>query len=301
MPVTLADLIALVASVCNIDAVWHTTDGVICVAVDIGAYRRYMQGRGYARGYTWTRIAVARDWLEYTDDTLVADHRQVERWVAGRHVSAGTQRNYLVALRGFYRWARREGLCDVDPTELADRPPIPRRLPRPAAERDIARLVATGDVQLCALVALMSCAGLRCVECSRLDWGDVDLAAGSVIVFGKGSRERLIDLSPDVVRALAALKLAGTTTAVFVGPTGARMSPARVSQRVARAATAQGLSVRAHQLRHRCATQALAAADGDLLAVRDLLGHSSVSTTQVYTAVIPGRTAKASRALKLPA
>jgi site-specific recombinase XerC len=78
------------------------------------------------------------------------------------------------------------------------------------------------------------------------------------------------------------------------------MSPAAVSMYVAKAFRATGSTVRAHQLRHRCATAALAYC-GDLLAVRDLLGHSSVATTQIYTAAIPGRTAAASRALTLPA
>jgi site-specific recombinase XerD len=60
------------------------------------------------------------------------------------------------------------------------------------------------------------------------------------------------------------------------------------------------MRTRAHQLRHRCATTALAQPGADLLAVRDLLGHASVATTQVYTAVSPGRTAATSRALRLP-
>jgi integrase/recombinase XerC len=93
----------------------------------------------------------------------------------------------------------------------------------------------------------------------------------------------------------------GRGGAVFVGQGGRRLSPARVSQRVGAAFAAQGLTTRAHQLRHRCATMALTMPDADLLAVRDLLGHANVATTQVYTAVVAGRTAATSRALRLPA
>ena len=88
--------------------------------------------------------------------------------------------------------------------------------------------------------------------------------------------------------------------AVFVGPTGRRLAPYRVSQLVNQALHADGHVETAHQLRHRCATAALQVPGADLLAVRDMLGHSSVSTTQGYTAVVPGRAAATSRAVRLP-
>jgi site-specific recombinase XerD len=272
------------------------------MVVDLDAYRRYMHGRCFAHNTLWARLAVARDWTGRHPD-LVASYRDVECWAAAKALTPGSTRNLLVNLRALYRWAMREGLATADPTALADRPSVPTRLPRPAPERDIGRLFVTGDIQLRAAIALMACAGLRCVECSRLDWSDVDIPAGTVIVNGKGRRERLIDLSPDVVRALAQLRLASRRTvgAVFVGPTGARLTAARVSQRVSRGFAALGSTTRAHQLRHRCATQALRQPGVDLLAVRDLLGHASVATTQIYTAVMPGRTAAASKALRLPA
>jgi site-specific recombinase XerD len=262
-----------------------------------------MVARGYAACTVSARFAVAVDWCGWRCGRLDAGYTDVERWAASRGVGAAATRNLHVMLRAFYRWALRDGLADVDPTALADRPRVPARLPRPAPEHDIARVYGAADVQVRALLALMACAGLRCVECSRLDWCDVDLRAATVIVNGKGQRERLIDLSPDVVRALAALAVAsaGYDGAVFVGQGRRRLSPARVSQRVGHAFAGQGLTTRAHQLRHRAATQALQQPGADLLAVRDLLGHANVSTTQVYTAVVPGRTAATSRALRLPA
>ena len=246
--------------------------------LDFDAYRRYMCARGYARGTVWSRLAVAREWVG-RHPALTASHRDVERWMADKALTPGSTRNLLVALRALYRFAQREGLATHDPTSLADRPPVPARLPRPAPEHDIARLFETVDVQLQAIVALMACAGLRCIEASRLNWCDVDIPAATIIVMGKNSKERMIDVSPDVVRALAALRLATARTvgAVFVGPTGRRLTPARISQRVNRAFTALGSHTTAHQLRHRCATQALQQPGVDLLAVRDLLGHASVS------------------------
>ena len=261
-----------------------------------------MVGRRFARNTLWARLAVARDWAR-RHPNLVASYRDVEAWAAGKALTPGSTRNLLVNLRALYRWAMREGLVVTDPTVLADRPPVPQRLPRPAPEHDIARVFELGDVGVRAAVALMACAGLRCVECSRLDWADVDLAAATVIVNGKGQRERLIDVSVDVIRAIAELRLASVRSvgAVFVGPTGRRLTPARVSQRINRAFRVTGSTTHAHQLRHRAATMALGQPGVDLLAVRDLLGHSSVATTQIYTAVMPGRTAAASKALRLPA
>lgn len=272
--------------------------------MDLGRYWRYMKQRGYVRSTVTTRLSVAMSWQAWTrGDVAGASHADVEAWANRGNVTPDTVRGRIVDVRALYRWLLREGVVERDPTQLADRPRTAQRLPRPAPEADIARLVAAGDVQIRAFVALMSCAGLRCVECSRLDWRDVDLRAATVIVFGKGSKERLISLAPDVVRALSSLALATPgrpTGAVFVGPSGRRMSPARVSQRIGRAFAELGLDTRAHQMRHRCATMALRQPGVDLLDVRDLLGHVSISTTQIYTAIDPGRTAAASRALRLP-
>jgi len=258
-----------------------------------------MVARGYAPATVSARLSIAGDWLDWRRGDIDAGHVDVERWAAGRAVGPAATRNLHTMLRAFYRWAQRDGLVRHDPTQLADRPRVPAYLPRPAAEHDIARALAGADVAVQAMIALMACAGLRCVECSRLDWADIDLSAATVIVNGKGQRERMVDLSPDVVAALAVLAVS-TSGPVFVGHGARRLSAARVSQRVAAVFAAAGLTVRAHQLRHRCATSALAESHGDLLAVRDLLGHASVATTQVYTAVSPGRTAATSRALRLP-
>lgn len=269
--------------------------------VDLWAYRRYMAGR-YAPSTVGARWSVARDWLARHPDPGAAKYRDVEAWLSDRGLAASSTRELLVCLRAFYRWLLREELVLSDPTQLVDGPRVPRRLPRPASDREVAALARTSDVRLRALYALMALAGLRCVECSRLDWRDVDLAAGTVIVNGKGERERSIDLSPHAIQALTALRLASMSHGpVFVGPAGRRLTSRRVSQLVCDSMRAAGVNKTAHQLRHRCATTAYEQSDADLLAVRDLLGHASVATTEVYTAVAPGRTAKTSRALQFPA
>jgi integrase/recombinase XerC len=266
--------------------------------VDLDQYRRYMRRRRYSREVIWARFANAVRWVAWCEDWRTATFDDVEDWIADRDVTPATARNLLGFVRAFYRWAMRQGLVDVDPTQLVEPFRVPRRLPRPAGDDDIARALDGADAELAAIIGLMAGAGLRCCEVSRLEWANVDLLAGTVTVRGKGDRERRIDVCRDVVRLLAALD--AVDGPVFVGPSGKRRSPARVSQLVGARFHDLERPVTAHQLRHRFATKALEQPGADLLAVRDVLGHSSVATTQIYTAVVPGRAAAMSRAVTLP-
>jgi site-specific recombinase XerD len=269
----------------------------------LAAYRRACAAR-VAATTVGPRVAVAREWLALHPDVEAVTFRDVEAWLHGRALCPSSTRALLVSLRAFYRYLMREGIATADPTALVDRPSVGARLPRPAPERDIGRMFRdTANPRMRALLALMALAGLRCIECSRLDWRDVDLQAGVIRVDGKGRRERVIAVSPDVVAALRshAVESGRRAGAVFVGVAGRRLESYRVSQLVNVYLHRAGYRFSAHQLRHRCATAALQVPGADLLAVRDLLGHSSVATTQIYTACIPGLSAKTSRALMIPA
>ncbi len=261
-------------------------------------YRQYMRRKGYAGTTIRHRLRIAREWTSTHEWESGVTFRDVERWLAGRRVDRPTQRTYLVALRAWYRWALREGLVEHDPTALVDGPRLDRRLPRPAREVDIATVIAGVGPQMAAIIAVMSCGGLRCCEIARLRWEDVDLDDGSIFVFGKGSKERRVWLDESALALLAALP--GDTGPVFPGRFGNARAPEQVSRLVSRAFRRCGSTVTAHQLRHRCATVALVASDGDLLAVRDLLGHASVATTQQYTALVAGRVEAISRQVRLP-
>jgi integrase/recombinase XerD len=257
-----------------------------------------MRRRGYSREVIWARFANAIRWVSWSQDWRTATFEDVEDWIAERDVSPQSSRNLLGYVRAFYRWALRKGLVEHDPTQLVDPYRVPKLLPHPASDRDIHAVLESADAQLAAMVALMAGAGLRCCEVSRLDWRDVDVVGGRVHVHGKGAKERVIDVSADVRRRLAALD--SSSGPVFVGKRGGRLSAARVSQIVCRALDAVESDATAHWLRHRFATTALRQPDADLLAVRDAMGHSSVATTQIYTLVVPGKTAAMSRAVMLP-
>jgi site-specific recombinase XerD len=256
-----------------------------------------MVRRGYARETIWARCSIAREWIERLD-WRAATFRDVERWLGERDRGPGGTRNLVANLRAWYRWAIREGLCQHDPTMLVDMPRLAQRLPRPARDEHIGHVLAAATPQTTAMIGLMAGAGLRCVEVSRLDWDDIDLRAGRIVVMGKGMKERSLELAPAVVRLLAALD--GIAGPVFCGVRGGRLSPARVSQIVCGSFRIQGYATVAHQLRHRFATSALTDPGADIMDVRDLLGHSSVATTQIYTQSVPGRAGKVSRAVELP-
>lgn len=265
------------------------------------SYRQYMRGR-FSLNTMAPRLMVAREWVARHPDPEGLSYREVEQYLRDRNLSASSTRNLVVCLRAFYRWLLREGLATIDPTILVDRPRVAMRLPRPAPDRVVAKMIDRADIQTRALLALMACGGMRCVECARLDWRDVDLEHGAVIANGKGLRERVIALSPDVVRALRALRLAsGSKGPVFVGPSGRRLEPYRVSQVVNRYLRDQGETITAHQLRHRAATELYRLTDGDLLVVRDFLGHASVATTQIYAKVADDRVDSAARRMEFPA
>lgn len=260
-------------------------------------YRAYMDGRGYAMTTIRSRLRVAREFTAEHDWDGEVTFRDVERWLRTRPVKRPTQRTFLVALRAWYWWALREGLADKDPTALVEGPRLDRRLPRPAREVEIGTVLAGAKPQMAAMIAVMACAGLRCCEVSRLRWEDVDFEDGSIFVFGKGSKERRIWPDPEVMALLAGLD--GTGGPVFPGRFGGQRSPELVSRLVSRAFRRSGSTATAHQLRHRCATRSLEAT-GNLEAVRTLLGHQSVATTQIYAALVPAQAKEAGRAVRLP-
>lgn len=266
-------------------------------------YRRYLHRRRYARATITGRISILDRWRRHVGHGgwRHATHHDVEAWVDSLDVSAAVQRNYVSMLRGFYRWANREGLCGIDPTALVDRPRMPHRLPRPAPDDEIAVVLGQADEQVRTMVALMAGGGLRCCEVAALTWPDTRICDGTVHVHGKGSKDRLVGLPPQVLVMLARLDRteAGSTGHVFRNRDGRPYSANRISRLVRLEFAKHGFTTVPHQLRHRAATAALAV-DGNLLAVRDFLGHSSVSTTQGYLKVVDGAAAATSSAITLP-
>jgi len=233
----------------------------------------------------------------------------LERALHGLHRtrhSAASAARALAAWRSFSRFCVRRGVLSRDPARTLAFPRLPRRLPRtlPAndLERALDRLAAAADRTAPrdrALLELAYSSGLRLSELVGLNRGDVDRGAALVRVRGKGRRERIVPVGEGALRALDGYLAARPPAVrgdepVFSGPSGARLS-GRTVQRVVRrrlSDVAQGLGVTPHALRHSFASHMLDRG-ADLRAIQEMLGHSSLATTQVYTHVSRSRLLKA--------
>jgi len=216
-------------------------------------------------------------------------------------------RRRAAAIRSFYRFAFGEGLIPLDVAAHLDLPRMPRLLPETLTIPEVERLLdAAGspepeDPRLRdrALLELLYAAGLRISEALQLDLEDLSLDGAFVRVIGKGDKERLVpigEVAVDVLRAWLEGQRAALIAAnhvepirggpVFVGSRGSRLSRQQAWSAVKRAAAAAGLSDRVspHTLRHSFATHLLEGG-ADLRIVQELLGHASISTTQLYTHV----------------
>ena len=200
-------------------------------------------------------------------------------------------------MRGFFRFLMRERVLAADPTALADRPQIGRRLPKVLSFEDVERLLAAPDLTItrgvrdAAMIQLMYASGLRVTELVTLRVGDVDMKRGVVTPVGKGDKGRLVPIGEvalqhlsvylDTVRPLMARP---NVRWLFVSRRGGRLGRQsfwKLLRRYARiAAITAPLSP--HKLRHSFATHLLRGG-ADLRAVQAMLGHADLGTTEIYT------------------
>ena len=219
-------------------------------------------------------------------------------YLDARNVTGRTRYQWVSTLHGFYAWAMRHGLADSDPTTMMDRPRTHAGLPRPIGDDDLAYAVTVADAQMRAWLACGALAGMRVGEIAGLKRPDVIEGRSRLRILGKGRRERVVPLHPALLEALRAAGLPRTGP-VFTRPGGGPWSGAAVSRRMAGFFHDLGIDATAHQLRHWFATQTYAGC-GDLLVVQNLLGHSSPTTTAVYTAWSRPAADAAVEALALP-
>ena len=227
-------------------------------------------------------------------------------WFAAQQWQPETRRHYISAVRSFTTWAYKSGVLAE---HLADDLPsvrIPASTPRPVPDLAWSWALAGADARITLMLRLAGEAGLRRAEVARVHVRDVVDGPGGaqLVVHGKGGKVRVVPIHDDLAAVLRRGAAGHTPQAAAFGPAGwlfpgddgGHLSPQHVGKLVA-AALPAGWSM--HKLRHRFATRAFRGS-GNLLAVRALLGHSSVATTQRYTAVDDDEIRSAAMAAVLP-
>jgi site-specific recombinase XerD len=297
------------AGIPEISAAWRAA----LDAFDADLRRRAVAGK--------TRTAYAIDTLQFarwaSDHRLTPaaiDVRALRRYVAGlteRGQAPTTVGRKLAALRGLFRSQVQVGARAENPADLLSSPKRAQRLPRVLKANEVAalldRIPANSPLQLRdrAMFELAYACGLRAEELVTLELGSVDFDGETVRVEGKGGRTRLLPAGEHSLRALERYLahgrpalVVGAADALFLSKSGRRLSTSDVRRRLhnwARLAarTAPALAeAHPHALRHSFATHLLEGG-ADLRAIQELLGHASISTTQVYTRVESARLRRA--------
>ena len=262
----------------------------------ISAYRRDL--RGYVA------------WLSTRDRSLAevteADLSDYVMELRSRDLAPASVARSLVPVRSLHRFLAEEGRAPSDPGAQLELPRVPRGVPKALSEPEILRLLAspTGDEPLArrdrAMLEVLYGTGLRVSELVGLSMGDLDLDDALIRAFGKGARERIVPVGNHALRALVAWLGAGgrpevvptqwarrgDADAVFLNARGGRLTRQGAWDVLRRHGERVGLQgkLSPHVLRHSCATHMLDHG-ADIRAVQELLGHASISTTQLYTLV----------------
>ncbi|MFC2031773.1 tyrosine recombinase XerC [Chloroflexota bacterium] len=279
-------------------------------------YINYLEAERNASAYTVRNYkADLLEFFNYLRAKGTGSHNEVDRHIVREYLSWLIQQGFvkasiarkLSAVRSFYRFLLREGMMPSSPVATTSSPKLDRRLPSFLTQEEIKRLLDTPDLSSPvgqrdrALLELLYAAGLRVSELVRLNLEQVNLDTREIRVWGKGSRERVGLMGEPAAKALIAYLDWGRPTllgekrssALFVNRYGNRI-PARRVQRILEKYTNQasiGKRVYPHMLRHTFATHLL---DGgaDLRVVQELLGHVSLSSTQIYTHVTQSQARK---------
>ena len=200
---------------------------------------------------------------------------------------------HLSSAKGFFRFLKKNNLIGSSPFELVTAPKSSNTLPDVLSPEDVEQLLNfkpsnTIEIRDMAIVELMYSSGLRVSETVNINISDFEENMSFLRVIGKGSKTRLVPMGRFAINAInnwlnEREKISNNTDALFLNSKGSRLSVRSIQLRLKKMAVKQGLPpVHPHMLRHSFATHMLESS-GDLRTIQELLGHSSLSTTQIYT------------------
>ncbi len=254
-------------------------------ATDLRDYAAFLEGRGVAR----------------VDAIGRADVVAYEAFLVERGYAASTVERRISTLKGLHRFLVREGLAARNPVDTLQLPKAPDRLPDVLSVEQAAEMLSQPpepdprSLRDRAILEMLYGCGLRASECTGLDLGDAVLDEGYLRIVGKGDKERIVPIGGAALRAFCAYLERGRpelvrpyarpTAATFLNARGGRLTRQSVHAIVAEAGRTIGIDdLHPHTLRHSFATHMLEGG-ADLRVIQEILGHSDISTTQVYTHV----------------
>jgi integrase/recombinase XerD len=234
-------------------------------------------------------------------DAQTVQLEDLQTFAAGLHdigIGPRSQCRILSGVRAFFRYLQMDGYRDDDPTELLESPQIGEHLPEVLTTEEVDRLEASVDVSKWeghrnrAIIEVLFSCGLRVSELVNLKLSDLYVEEQYVRIMGKGSKERLVPISPEALKLLdlwfqmrREMKVKpGEEDYVFLNRRGAHLTRTMILIMIKQQALAAGIqkTISPHTLRHSFAT-ALLEGGADLRVIQALLGHESIGTTEIYT------------------
>jgi integrase/recombinase XerD len=229
----------------------------------------------------------------------LADLQKFVEWISSLGMTAGSQSRIISGLRSFYKYCILEQICNEDPTTLLESPKLKRSLPDILSFDEIEKIIAQADLSTpeggrnkAILETLYSC-GLRVSELVNLRISCLYLDVGFIRVIGKGNKERLVPIGSDAskyigiyrnnIRVHAGIK-SGSEDILFLNRRGSKLSRVMIFLMIKELVQKAGIkkTVSPHTFRHSFATH-LVEGGADLRAVQEMLGHESITTTEIYT------------------
>ena len=251
-----------------------------------------------------TSLSYERDlkkFAAFINSLNISQYNQIDdevcsAWIGDLYNSGNNPRSiqrHLSSAKGFFRFLKKNGLISSSPLDLVTAPKIANTLPDVLSPEDVEQLLnfkpsSVIEIRDMAIVELMYSSGLRVSEAININITDFEDDMTFLRVLGKGSKTRLVPLGKFAIKAIEnwlneRKKISNDTEALFLNSKGNRLSVRSVQLRLKKMAIKQGLPpIHPHMLRHSFATHMLESS-GDLRTIQELLGHSSLSTTQIYT------------------